>query len=69
MPLWRILLIKNEKKEMKKIYLNPENEVVTLNTGCALLAGSGAYVPGEEGGEMSGDEKTSDEGLDDLLGG
>jgi len=52
---------------MKKIYLNPEIEVVSLNLVNSLLAGS-SFVPGEEGGEMKGDEKTTDDGLDDLLG-
>lgn len=52
---------------MKKVYLNPENVVLSLNLNGSLLVGS-AFVPGEEGGENSGKETTTDEGLDDLLG-
>lgn len=52
---------------MKKNYLNPEIDVVTIEVANTLLSGSG-FVPGEEGGENSGQEKTTDEGLDDLLG-
>ena len=52
---------------MKKVYLNPVTEVVSLNLKGNLLVGS-SFVPGEEGGENSGKETTTDEGLDDLLG-
>jgi len=50
---------------MKKIYLNPEIEVVKLNNLNTLLVGS---IPGEEGGENSGEEKKDDTGLDEILG-
>lgn len=49
---------------MKKNYLNPEIEIIELET-VGFLANS---VPGEEGGENSGKEYNSDEGLDDILG-
>lgn len=49
----------------KKFYVTPEVDVVELNLQGCILAGS---IPGEEGGENSGTEYTSDEGLDDILG-
>lgn len=55
----------NEMMKMKKAYLIPEVETLEFNTAIGLLAGS---VPGEEGGENSGTEYKSDEGLDDILG-
>jgi hypothetical protein len=58
-------IIKNELKKMKKTYLIPEVEVLEFIPAVSLLAGS---IPGEEGGENSGKEYKTDEGLDDILG-
>jgi hypothetical protein len=52
----------------KKFYVTPEENVIELNLQSCILAGSGPEIPGEEGGENSGKEYTSDEGLDDILG-
>ena len=52
----------------KKFYVTPEENVIELNLQSCILAGSDPEIPGEEGGENSGKEYTSDEGLDDILG-
>ena len=49
---------------MKKFYLNPEVEILEIET-IGFLAASG--IPGEEGGENPGKIVPEDE-LDDLLG-
>ena len=50
---------------MKKYYLNPEVEILEIETIGFLAASDG--IPGEEGGENSGKIVPEDE-LDDLLG-
>ena len=50
---------------MKKTYINPEMQVVTLQQQCQILAGSGVQslsIPGDEEITLDGD------GLDDLEG-
>lgn len=50
---------------MKKFYLNPEVEILEIQTAGFLAASSG--IPGEEGGENHGTSYPEDE-LDDILG-
>ena len=49
---------KNKKKKMKKIYLDPEMEVIELAVASAILVGS----TGADGGDDDGGTSGSSEG-------